>query len=107
MAFKTENTDYEDYHHYVVNYENEIITSKKYNENDTKILLSSSSTARYAVFYWKNELDESQPSNSTLKRKWWQWAIIGISDAVGATEGIATGVAASKFAYDLTDSKKK
>lgn len=109
IAFKIENTSYEEYHKHIIEYENDIIENEnEFNKKDIATLLSSSSTARYSAYFWKKEIDELQTSNSTAKRKWWQWAIIGVADVVGvAGGGIATGASASTAAYTITNPKGK
>lgn len=47
----------------------------------------------------------------SFKRKWWQWAIIGVADVGGTFGGggvnIATGVSASGLANTLIKEEKK
>lgn len=108
LAFKSENTSYSNYYDYVIKYETEVMNNEKFSKKDLKVLLSSSSTARYSVYLWKNELKESRTSNTTTKRKWWQWAIIGAADIGGtAAGGVSGGAAASTTAYTLTNPKGK
>jgi len=107
VAFKIENTSYEEYHRHIIEYENDIIENV-YNKKDFATLLSSSSTARYSAYFWKKEIDELQTSISTTKRKWWQWAIIGVADIVGvAGGGMGTGAGASSAAYTMTNPNSK
>ena len=109
VAFKTENTNYNEYYKHIIDYESDIIKNKSaYDKKDVKILLSASSTARYSAYFWKKEIDETDISNVITKRKWWQWAIIGVADVVGVVDGgITTGAGASTTAYTITNPKNK
>lgn len=109
VAFKAENTNYNEYYKHIIDYESDIIINEgAYNKKDIKILLSASSTARYSANFWKKEIDETDISNVITKRKWWQWAIVGVADVVGvAGGGIGTGASASTAAYTMTNPKNK
>lgn len=109
VAFKTENTNYNEYYKHIIDYESDILKNESaYDKKDIKILLSASSTARYSAYFWKREIDETNTSSPIAKRKWWQWAIIGVADVVGVVDGgIATGAGASTTAYTITNPKNK
>lgn len=107
ISFQVEDTEYSLYYNHVVEYEDSIINNDQYSKKDVKILLSASSTARYAGYYWKMELNETSLTTSAQRRKWWQWAIIGAADLAGAFEGIGTAAAASGAAYTITNPEKK
>lgn len=108
LSFSPYDTPYQDFYSHVVEYEASIIGNDQYTKEDIEILLSTSSTVRYAGYYWKSELNETSLTSSSQRRKWWQWTIIGVSDGVGiAGGGISGGAAASNLAFTMTNPNTK
>lgn len=52
VAFKIENTNFEEYYKHIIDYESDILKNESaYDKKDVKILLSASSTARYSAYF--------------------------------------------------------
>jgi len=69
--------------------------------NDREYVLSGTSTLRYSLSFWADEMDMSA---ATRGKKWWQWLIIGAADALGYFApggGIMAAVGASTLANTL------
>lgn len=108
---------------YFINFENEVINNNYYTLNDKRTLLSAISTARYSSCFWYYYLDvENSSMREQAKRKWWQWAIVGAADVLGAaigsipataTAGVAGATivtaasAASTAAFTMTNPNNK
>lgn len=82
----------------IVGWENDIRESGAINQTEKNLLLPVSSVARFSALYWFNVFDEFWEGMSPeereavgKKRKWWQWLIIGVADAIGITAGIVSG----------------
>lgn len=115
LAFKEANTEYSEFYNFIVKYENEIINSSSFSSKDKKMLLHGSSIARYSALFWKEHFNEivfktsknDLKTSSFVKKKWWQWAIIGVSDVAGGILGtIGTGISASGLANTLIKEAK-
>lgn len=114
--------DYNNFDSELARFERGIMTSNKFNQEERKLLLSSVSVARNSSCFWHNYYNTGNKASSqtqdgvVMKRKWWQWAIIGVADVGGAIVGgsatagagtISSGAAASGLAYTMTNPKGK
>lgn len=83
----------------IIAFEDQILASTEMTEDDKNEVLKASSIARHTLFFWSQRFGDSSTVNSLgLKRRWWQWLVIGIADVAGgvagATAGSPTGVGA-------------
>lgn len=116
-SFSKNNVTYKELFDYIVNYEDDILKNTNLSKLDKQILLSSSSVARYSLFFWDNHFNKNSSSQTTSSegRSWWQWVVIGVCDVGGAIAGAAVnpgvavtaGSAASTAAYTMTNPKTK
>ena len=117
-GFSTNKVSYQELFDYIVNFENGIIVSKDLTDLDKQVILSSSSVARYSLYFWDNHFKGSNNDSQTTSaqgRSWWQWVIVGACDVAGGIAGAAgtpalavtTAASASTAAYTMTNPKTK
>lgn len=101
---------YAEFHRYVLAYEDRAIANRALSEQDKKVVLSLSSVARYSTSLWNRVVPTTQ-QESTQRRRWYHWAIIGVADVAGTLAGggvnVGTGAAASGGAYTMTNPNAK
>lgn len=82
-------TDYSVYKEFITNFERDIITDKIFiAENDKAVVLSTTSTLRYSLYYWINNNDYN---NSKKAPGWLKALVIVGADALGGAIGTAIG----------------
>lgn len=106
--------DYNRFDAELASFENGILNSNEFNQEEKMLLLSSTSVARNSSCFWNNYYNTGNRASSqtqdgvVMKRKWWQWAIVAVADVGGTMAGtVTTGIAASGAAYTYTDPDKK
>ena len=116
-GFSSNKVSYQELFDYIVSFENEIIISKNLTDLDKQVLLSSSSVARYSLYFWNNHFKNNNENQTTSSqgRSWWQWVIVGACDVAGGIAGapgspalaVTTAASASTAAYTMTNPKTK
>lgn len=108
LGFATQKPTFDNFYSYVVAFESKIKKDTKLNNADKKLILSSTSTARYSGYLWYNKIQQTEISS---KRAWWNWVVVGVADVAGTFIGggvnVGTGAGASSAAFTLTDPGKK
>lgn len=106
--------DYNRFDSQLANFERRIMESRDFDQEETRILLSSTSVARNSSCFWQNYYNSrhvARDGEAKGGRKWWQWAIVGVADVAGTFLGgganVGTGIAASGVAHTYTDPEKK
>lgn len=129
VGYNEQETSLEEVSAFISELERSIIANDVFDKDDQRVLLSAVSTAMHSTCLWYNvysQTSERATSNNNIslfaKRKWWQWAIIGVSDAVGAAVGavpaagtagvagatvVTAAVGASTLAYNMTNPSNK
>lgn len=114
LGFSDNYTTYQEFYTYVERFENGVLADSKLNSNDKSAILAGTSTARYSVYYWDNELGGKTQSNTPSKRGFWGHVLVAVCDAGGAVLGyleggvvsaISVGTSASNAAGDQIDKK--
>lgn len=95
-ANSNQNANYNDLKSKLVSFEVDLDKNSLISSVEKQNILQVTSVARHSAYYWYNDMLDAKEYNSKLpagaqKRKWWQWAVVGLADALGGIAGAVVG----------------
>lgn len=75
----------------IVAFETDVLNSTSISQTEKNQILYVSSVARYSAFRWSEKFHEQNPSTAN-NRKWWEVALVIVSDVAGGIGGSSVGV---------------
>ncbi|MDR2909802.1 MAG: hypothetical protein LBV47_00325 [Bacteroidales bacterium] len=86
-----EGLTYNDVSNKIIEFEDKILNNIiAIPSNEREVVLAGTSTMRYSLNFWAEEMDLIDPETGTLRRggwKWWHYGIVVAADALGAMAG--------------------